>query len=139
MASRAPDTLLRVNCFQVLIGDREVGFAEVGRLTSDTDFSVHPDRPVHRFAPVILRRALTTSTELYDWRRIIASGKDDRRDVTIRQLSAPGGPVVNAWRLVRAWPSRWSGTAFDALSNGVAYEEIELIFDDLVWLAKTPA
>jgi len=139
MSSRTPEALLRVNCFEVLIGDREIGFADVSRLTSDTDFSVHPDRPAHRFVPVVLRRAMTTSTELYDWRRVIVSGKDDRRDVTIRQLSAPGGPVVNAWRLIRAWPCRWSGTAFDAMSNGVAYEELELIFDDLVWLAHDPA
>ena len=82
----------------------------------------------------MLRRALTTSTELYDWRRLIVDGKDDRRDVTIRQLSAPGGKVVNTWRLVRAWPCRWSGPAFDALKNDVACEEIELRFDDLVWL-----
>jgi phage tail-like protein len=132
--SRQPNDLLRINNFQVLIGDREIGFAEVGRLTSDTDVSGSPDRPVHRFATIVLRRALTSSTELYDWRRLIVGGKDERRDVTIRQLSAPGGKVVNSWRLTRAWPCRWSGPAFDALKNDVACEEIELTFDDLIWL-----
>lgn len=116
------------------IGDREVGFAEVSRLTSETDLTGLPHRPVHRFPTVVLRRALTRSTELYDWRRLIVSGKDDRRDVTIRQLSAPGGTVVNAWTLMRAWPCRWSGPAFDANRNDVAWEELELTFDDLVWL-----
>ena len=134
MAPRQPNALLRVNCFEVLIGDREIGFAEVGRLTSETELPGISDRPVHRFATIVLRRALTSSTELYDWRRLIVDGKDDRRDVTIRQLSAPGGKVVNTWRLVRAWPCRWSGPAFDALKNDVACEEIELTFDDLVWL-----
>ena len=138
MSSRAAEPLLRVNCFEVVIGSRELGFAEVSRLTSETDVSEHPGRPAHRFSPVVLRRGLTTSTELYDWRRTIAAGKDDRRDVTIRQLSAPGGVVVNAWRLVRAWPRRWSGSAFDAMSNGLAYEELELMFDDLVWLDHNP-
>lgn len=134
MSLRSPEPLLRINCFEVLIGDRALGFAEVGRLTSETDFSAHPDRPVHRFAPVVLKRALTTSTELYDWRRVIAGGRNDRRDVTIRQLSAPAGEVVNAWKLLRAWPCRWSGPAFDAMNDGIAYEEIELMYDDLVWL-----
>ncbi len=82
----------------------------------------------------MLRRALTGSTDLYDWRRLILDGKDDRRDVTIRQLSAPGGSVVNTWRLVRAWPCRWSGPAFDALRDDIAFEEVELAFDDGVWL-----
>jgi phage tail-like protein len=134
MPSREPEPLLRVSHFQVLIGDRELGFASVGRLSSETDPDAHPDKMAHRFATVVLRRAITTSAELYDWRRAIVAGKDDRRDVTIRQLSAPGGRVVNAWRLVRAWPCRWSGPAFDALDNGVAFEEIELMYDDLVWL-----
>jgi phage tail-like protein len=134
VSSRQPNPLLRVNCFQVLIGDREIGVAEVGRMTSETELSGLSERPVHRFATIVLRRALTTSTELYDWRRLIVNGKDDRREVTIRQLSAPGGKVVNAWRLMRAWPCRWSGPAFDAMKNDVACEELELTFDDLVWL-----
>jgi phage tail-like protein len=128
------EPLFRVNCFEVLIGGREVGFAEVSRLTSETDLGALPDRPAHRFTTVVLRRALTTSTELFDWRRLIVSGKDDRRDVTIRQLSAPGGKIVNSWRLIRAWPCRWSGPAFDALKNDIAWEELELSFDDVVWL-----
>ena len=135
MPSRQLNALLRVNCFEVLIGDREFGFAEVSRLTSETVPSDVPDRPAHRFSTIVLRRALTTSTELYDWRRLIVSGEDDRRDVTIRQLSAPGGKIVNAWRLMRAWPCRWSGQALDAMKNDVACEELELAFDDLVWLS----
>ena len=134
MASRKPEALLRINSFAVFIGDREFGFAEVGRLTSETELPGVSEKPGHRLATVVLRRALTTATELYDWRRAIVSGKDDRRDVTIRQLSAPGGKVVNAWTLTRAWPIRWSGPAFDAMKSDVACEELELMFEDLLWL-----
>ncbi|HUE87941.1 MAG TPA: phage tail protein [Vicinamibacterales bacterium] len=138
MSSREPEALLRVNCFEVLIGDRNIGFAEVGRLTSETELAGLPERRIHRFATLVLRRALTTSPELYDWRRLIITGKDDRRDVTIRQLSAPGGKIVNSWRLMRAWPCRWSGPAFDAMKNDIAWEELELTFDDLVWVRPSP-
>lgn len=138
MPSREPEPLLRVSSFQVLVGDRELSFAAVSRLSSESDPDEQAVKPVHRFAPVVLRRAVSTSTELYDWRMSIVAGKDDRRDVTIRQLSAPGGSVVNAWRLVRAWPRRWSGPAFDALDNGVACEELELAFEDLLWLNPNP-
>jgi hypothetical protein len=134
--SSKPEPLLRVSAFDVTIGDQEFGFAEISQLTSETPLD-DPDRPSHRFAAVVLRRALTTSSELYEWRRRIVDGKDDRRDVTIRQLSAPAGNVVNAWRLIRAWPRRWSGPAFHAMSNEIAYEELELTFDDLVWLDRT--
>ena len=91
---------------------------------------------VHRFETVVLRRALTRSTELYDWRRKIMSGKDDRRPVTIHQLDAAGGEIVNSWRLEGAWPCRWSGPSFNAGGNDVAIEELELAYDDLVWLAE---
>lgn len=136
MPSSDQEPLFRVSSFQVLIGDREIGFSNVGPLTSETDLMAPPDRPPDRFETVVLRRALTSSTELYDWRRHIIDGKDDRRDVTIRQLSIPGGAAVNSWRLVRAWPRRWSGPALDALSGDIAYEEIELTFEDLVWLTR---
>lgn len=138
MSSRQLEPLLRISCFEVLVGEREFGFAETGRLTSETDLQMPTDQRVHRLATVVLRRALTRSTELYDWRRSIIAGKDDRRDVTIRQLARPGGEVVNSWRLVRAWPCRWSGPAFDALADGIAWEELELTFDDLVWLDHDP-
>ena|SRR5262245_49702350 len=136
MPARREDALLRASAFEVRIGAREIGFASVSPLSSATDVEDAAGRPVHRFAPVMLRRALTTSAELFEWRRAIVAGKDDRRDVTIRQLSAPGGKAVNAWRLVRAWPSRWTGPDFDAQGNDIAMEELELTFDDLVWLTN---
>lgn len=132
MPSREPETLLGINHFRVLVGERELGFAEVSRLSSQTDLAER----AHRFDTVVLRRALTRSTELYDWRRRIVDGKDDRREVTIHQLESPGGSIANSWRLVGAWPCRWSGPAFDASGCSVACEELELAFDDLVWFEQ---
>ena len=127
--------LLGTSHFRVLIGRRELGFSEVGRLSSETDPTLPPKERSHRFETVVLRRALTGSTELYDWRRSIVSGKDDRRLVTIHQLDAAGGRIVNSWRLEGAWPCRWSGPSFDAAGTDVAIEELELAYDDLVWVA----
>ena len=135
MPPRELEPLLGTSHFSVRIGRREIGFSEVSRLTSETDLTF-PEEPRDRFETVVLRRALTRSRELYDWRRRIAEGVADRRTVTISQLDAPGGRVVNAWRLESAWPCRWSGPAFDAAEGGLAYEELELAFDDLVWLDR---
>jgi phage tail-like protein len=134
MPERELDDLLGTNHFRVLVGRREIGFCEVGRLTSETDLEALPDERRNRFETVVLRRALTRSTDLFDWRRRILDGADDRRQVTIHQLEGPGGRVANTFRLVRAWPCRWSGPALNALESGIAYEEVELAFDDLVWL-----
>jgi phage tail-like protein len=121
----APEPLFGTSHFRVLIGRGEIGFSEVSRLSSETDA---PD-------VVVLRRALTQATELYEWRRRVAGGEDDTRDVTIEMLDAAAGAVVNSWRLVGARPLRWSGPSFDARVGAVAMEELELTYDDLVWLA----
>jgi hypothetical protein len=136
---REPEPLLGTSHFRVLIGRRELGFCAVGRFTSETDLTLQAGEHHHAFETVVLRRALTRSSELYDWRRKIIGGTDDRRPVTIQQLEAPAGAVVNTWRLERAWPCRWSGPAFNAVETGIAYEELELAFDDLVWLAEAAA
>lgn len=134
MPSHDHEPLLRTSFFRVLVGDVELGFAEISRLTS-TD--AEPGERSARFEAVVLRRALTRSRELYIWRRNVLDGKDDRRAVTIQQLEAPAGAVANAWRLVGARPVRWSGPDFDAMESRIAYEELELVFDDLVWLEET--
>jgi hypothetical protein len=127
---REHEPLLRTSSFSVLIGDRELGFAEISPLSSSTE----PGEPERHYETVVLRRALTQSSELFEWRRSVVEGKVDRRDVTISQLAVPGGDVVNAWRLVDAWPVRWSGPAFNAMTSELAFEELELAFGDLVWL-----
>jgi hypothetical protein len=136
---REPAALLGTSHFRVLIGKRELGFCAVGRLTSETDLTLPAAERHHAFETVVLRRALTRSSELYDWRRKIIEGTDDRRPVTIQQLESPAGAVVNTWRLERAWPCRWSGPAFNAVESGIAYEELELAFDDLLWPAEAAA
>jgi phage tail-like protein len=133
MSARELEPLLGTSNFRVLIGRRELGFSEVGRVTSETDLNLPQEQRRPVFQTVLLRRALTRSTELYDWRKRIVEGNDDRRVVTIHQLDGPGGKIVNSWRLLRAWPARWSGPTFNALDSGIAYEEVELAFDDAVW------
>lgn len=123
--------------FRVVIGKRELGFAEVGPLSSGTDLDALPGERSHRYATIVLRRALSQATELFDWRRNILQGKADRREVTIQQLASAGGEVVNAWRLEGAWPCRWSGPSFDAAVTAVAIEELELAYDELVWLTPS--
>ena len=130
------EPLLGTSNFRVVIGRFEVAVAQVSRLSSETR-GEEPGRR-HAFETVVLRRALSRSTDLYDWRRNVADGRNDRRDVSLELLDGPGGRPVNAWRLVGAWPVRWSGPALDALGSEVACEELEIAFDDLVWLPAEP-
>ena len=133
MPEREAAALLGTSHFRVLIGRDELGFAEVSPLSSQADLETGEG-----FAHVVLRRALTRDTTLFDWRRAVADGERDRRTVTIHQLERAGGRIANSWRLVRAWPCRWSGPSLNALESGIAFEEVELAFDDLVWVRPRP-
>jgi phage tail-like protein len=137
MPGRDHEQLLRTSYFRVLIGERELGFAEISPLSSKTDADVPGREHRQQFETVVLRRALTRSTELYEWRRRIVGGEDDRRDITIHQLESPDGAIANSWRLVDAWPCRWSGPSFNALSGELAIEELELAFADLIWIEQS--
>jgi phage tail-like protein len=133
MTEHEAAALLGTSHFRVLIGRDELGFAEVSPLSSEVDLESG-----EQFAHVVLRRALSRDTTLFEWRRAIVEGKDDRRTVTIHQLERAGGRIANSWRLVRAWPWRWSGPALNALESGIAFEEVELAYDDLVWVRPRP-
>jgi phage tail-like protein len=133
MPEREAAALLGTSHFRVLIGREELGFAGVSPLSSEVD----PESG-EQFAHVVLRRALSRDTTLFDWRRAIVDGVNDRRTVTIHQLDRAGGRIANSWRLVRAWPCRWSGPALNALESAVAFEEVELSYDDLVWVRPRP-
>ena len=136
MPTRQAEPLLGTSDFRVRIGRDEVAVAQVTQLSLETHVE-EPDRR-HSFATVVLRRALSRSTDFYDWRRAVADGRDDRRSVSLELLDGPGGSPVNTWRLVGARPVRWSGPSLDALASEVACEELELAFDDLVWLPADP-
>ncbi len=125
--------------FSVTIDGVEFGFAGLSRLASQSmserpgeDLRA-PARDVHRYANVVLRRALGSDRRLYLWRENILAGKKDRRQVVIRQLDTSGNAATSSWILEGAWPCRWAGPAFDAGATEIAMEEIELAFDRLVW------
>jgi len=123
--------------FIVLIGDREIGFCRISRLSSEDGAATDPtaaDRaPRSRYAPVVLTRALGRGRQLFDWRQEAVAGRDAKRRVTIRQLDPEGRETVNSWILEGAYPVRWTGPAFDAGAANLAFEEIEIVFDRLIW------
>ena len=115
--------------FRVFIGDKEIGIHSISPLQLEERDPV--DDLVRQ--TVTLRRGVSTDRTLYAWRSSIAAGKDDARDVTIVQLAGPGGKAINIWRLRTAFPVRWTGPDFDAQSNEIGFEEIEVAYDKIEW------
>lgn len=110
--------------------------SRVDELSSKTD--PHDPEQVLWSAPaepgtIVLTRALDGDRTFYGWRKEALSGKPAVRSVVIRHLERAGGDVLYVWEVISAWPLRWTGPRYDALGGGVALEELELAFHDLIW------
>jgi phage tail-like protein len=125
--------LLGSSNFRVLIDGKERAFSFVGGLTSEDDDDRDRKHAGHAWRHVILRRAISQSKDLFHWRQAVAEGSDDRREVRIEQYDPAGERLVNAWTLHEAWPRRWSGPVFDAMTAAVAMEETELSARRVSW------
>lgn len=78
-----------------------------------------------RFGNIVLRKGCTSSGDLYEWRRSIENGADDRRSGSIILLD--GGLREKArWNFYDAWPCRYDAPQLDASDNAISIETLEL-------------
>jgi phage tail-like protein len=84
-----------------------------------------------RYPDVILRRGTIGALDLYNWINEVRNGSSNAaRTVAIQLLSEDRVPVVT-WKLLRAWPAKYSGPTLDAKGTDVAMEELTLAYERL--------
>ena len=121
-------------------GITQAGFQEVSGLdvtTDSVDYREGSD-PAHvrklpgmnRYANITLRRGITDSDELWQWRSTAIEGRAERRNGSIILLDDAGTERLR-WNFFNAWPSRWTGPAFNASSTAVAIETLEITPEEL--------
>lgn len=121
-------------------GIASASFAECTGLSAEVEFYEYREGGVngyvHRFAgaakypPLILRRGMTASDELWKWHQQVVGGSIVRKNGTIHLLDTRGESVRH-WNFVRGYPVRWSGPELRAASSSVAVESIELAHEGL--------
>lgn len=122
------------NRFLVSIGEQDgrqagAGFAEVVFPPFERD----PERRLPdqaRGATLVLRRGVTGQLDLYRW------WDEARRDttpptrtVTVQLLAGDQRTVVMTWRFLRAYPVTLAYSPLNAMSDGIAMEQVTLAFD----------
>jgi phage tail-like protein len=81
-----------------------------------------------RFGNIVLRKGCTASGDLYQWRRRIENGEDDRRSGSVILLD--GNMEEKArWNFFEAWPCRYEAPELDAAATEVSIETLELCVD----------
>ncbi|UII24671.1 phage tail protein [Fulvivirga maritima] len=63
---------------------------------------------------------------LYDWINGIELNRVDKKDITVHLLDETGSTVVS-WKCIDAFPTKLTAPTFDAKSDEVAVESMELV------------
>lgn len=118
------------SCTELSSEFAEIAHYEGGRLTADKS----PGRIT--FDDVTLARGVTENDELYRWHLQVGDAADDvgavdnqfKKNVEIVQLDMAGSQI-RRWRLVNAWPKRFTAGDWDNDSDENVIEQLVLSFD----------
>ena len=123
--------------YKVLLGNEEAGFSEV----SSPDISSDPieyregnmagrttgKQPgILKYSNVTLKHGTTSSLVFVDWMKEIQNGSATRKTVVISLLDDTMAEVAS-WQLEKAWPTKYTAPDFNATSNEIAIETLELV------------
>lgn len=145
-----------------LEGLEVAGFSEVQGLETETEMEEYREGGLNwyvhklpkgiRHSRLILRRGLTTSTDLWDWYIESAHGYNthERKSGSIilyseiyKNRSRRRGPRLDPaddrevgkevcrWNFYDAFPVKWTGPSFNALSSDIAIESLELVHNGI--------
>lgn len=116
---------------QIVLPDISIDVIQY-RTGSDKESSTHKLPGLVHYGNVTLRRGIIGSLNLYAWIDQVRNGDANaRRTVVISLLSEDLTNVVLTWKLLRAWPVKYSFATLDAKGTDVAMEELVLTFERL--------
>ena len=82
------------------------------------------------YGPLVLRRGFAGDAQLFQWWNDVVQGTLDRRNVSVILLDEQRQEVAR-WNLRRAWPSKYTAPALNALGNEVVIETLELVHEGI--------
>ncbi|MDP9280978.1 MAG: phage tail protein [Chloroflexota bacterium] len=83
-----------------------------------------------KYPNLVLKQGFTGASELQKWAFRIAAGQPEHKNATI-VISDQKSVVVARYTLANAWPAKWEAPDFDASSNEIAIETIEIAHEGL--------
>jgi phage tail-like protein len=80
-----------------------------------------------KWTNVTLKRGITDSMDMWQWRKTVEQGDVDgaRKNGSIVMFDQKGTEVAR-WNFVNAWPSKLTGPSANAGNNEIAIEELEI-------------
>lgn len=139
------DYPLPVYNYRVEIEGEAVSFSEISGLSIGYEVTTYKESPTAATvgprimhmpsqitAPTITMKKglvrLKSLKFLYGWIQTVAINQIEKRTIFVRLCDEKGGPVIS-WKIVNAFPTKLTAPTFDAKSNDVAIETLELKAD----------
>ncbi len=140
MATTRVDPYRSFNFLVEIDGITQAGFQECGGLdvtTDPVDYREGSDANhvrklsgLNKYSPITLKRGITDSDELWQWRQTVIDGKTERKNGSIVLLDESGTEKLR-WNFINAWPSKWTGPSFNASTAAIAVEALELTHEEI--------
>jgi phage tail-like protein len=112
------------------------GFSQVAGLESSLEVKEHAEGGVNgylhkipgetRYPNLVLTHGVSGLDTLHQWYVDVSKGIIKRRNISIMLLDQRRWPVT-WWNVLGAIPVKWKGPSFDAGSDAVAIESVELV------------
>lgn len=83
-----------------------------------------------KYSNVTLKRGTTDSPLFMDWMTELKSGTVNRKTIVITLVDDEGKDSAS-WQLEKAWPTKYTAPDFNATSNEVAIESLELVCEGI--------
>lgn len=83
-----------------------------------------------KYGNITLKKGLADSRALYDWLDKGVTGEVNRKTITITLLDA-AKTAVASWRVINAWPIKYTAPDFNATSSEVAVESLEIAHEGM--------
>lgn len=137
---------LPVYNYRVEIDGDAVAFSEVSGLSIGYETTTYKESPVESGAPgprvmrmpaqlsdttVTLKKGVVKGKSipaLYQWINSVQINQIAKKDIFVRLCDEEGNAVVS-WKVTNAFPTKLDAPTFDAASNDVAIESMELMAD----------
>lgn len=140
---------LPVYNYRVQINNDFIAFSEVSGLSKSFETTTYKESKTNQkgsgpeimYMPgqiqpinIVMKKGFVRTKNLpvfYDWLNSIKINQVEKKDIIIRLTDEKGDAVVS-WKVVNAFPTKLDAPTFDATSNDVAIESMELMAEDLI-------
>ena len=77
------------------------------------------------YSNITLRWGITDDAELWEWRKSVANGNVESKNISIVLMDDTGSEKIR-WNVLNCWPTAWTGPSLNAQTSDLAIEALEL-------------